>query len=112
MLEALGLIFFLALVIERITDRIVKGLPSLASFAWGISWLLGLAIAFGYRLDILAALGFQVGFTDGYATWTTIALTGTILGGGSNFVKEIVDLVKARRDEARANIITDDRVEE
>ena len=94
-MQVITLILVLAFVVEGITEKVHEQYPKIAKWLlWGISWVIGLVLAFGLGLDILVALG----FTDLNVVWSWVpmAITGTAIGAGSNFINRIIEFIKNR----------------
>lgn len=75
------LLVFLATFVEWISERFfapftkLKGWPMVL-----ITSAIGIALCFGFKVDAMAL----VGFTGEYASWLGYAITGIIIGSGSN----------------------------
>ena len=95
----LGLAFFLALVVERVIEFVVRPLIEAAAKAAGwdvervsvalpyVSALLGAAVAWGFGLDLFAELAAAAGLAP--AVWFTRALTAIVVAGGSNLLHDL-----------------------
>jgi hypothetical protein len=95
----LALAFFLALVVERVIEFVIRPLIEAAVKAGGwdvakvslilpyISAVLGAAVAWGFGLDLFADLAAAAGLTP--AVWFTKALTAVVVAGGSNLLHDL-----------------------
>lgn len=95
----LGLAFFLALVVERVIEFVIK--PLIENLARAAGWdvekvgvvipyiaaALGAAVAWGFGLDLFADLATAAGLTP--AAWFTRALTAVVVAGGSNLLHDL-----------------------
>lgn len=89
------LVTLLALIVEGVVEKVHEAYPKMAKWLlWGISWALGLLLAFGLRLDLLVALGFTD--LDVLWAWMPYAITGLAIGAGSNFLNRIIEFVKTK----------------
>lgn len=86
----LGTFVFFAILIERVIEYFVK--PRIGSqYIIYVALLLALVVSFGYKLDLIAALGLAAEGFIGYA------LTGIVLAGGSNFLNDIIGRVRQNK---------------
>lgn len=95
----LALAFFLALVVERVIQFVVK--PLIESLARAAGWdvervglvipylaaLMGAGVAWGFGLDLFAGLAEVAGLTP--AAWFTRGLTAVVVAGGSNLLHDL-----------------------
>lgn len=95
----LALAFFLALVVERVIQFVIK--PLIESLARAAGWdvervslvipyiaaILGAGVAWGFGLDLFAALAGAAGLAP--AAWFTRALTAVVVAGGSNLLHDL-----------------------
>jgi hypothetical protein len=95
----LALALFLALVVERVIEFVIK--PLIENLARAAGWDgekvgliipyvaagLGAAVAWGFGLDLFADLAAAVGLTP--AAWFTRALTAVVVAGGSNLLHDL-----------------------
>lgn len=101
--QVLAFAFFLALVVERVIEFVVKPLllgalkaalkdEERAKEKAGlvipyVAFGFGAALAWGFGLDLFAGLAAAVGLEP--ATWFTLALTAIVVGGGSNLMHDL-----------------------
>lgn len=97
--SVLTLALFLALVVERVIEFVIKPLVEILARAVGwdvekvglvipyIAALLGAAVAWGFGLDLFADLAIAVGLSP--AAWFTRALTAVVVAGGSNLLHDL-----------------------
>ena len=102
-LQVLAFAFFLALVVERVIEFVVKPLIHNGVKATGqteeeaaaktaliipyVAWLFGAALAWGFGLDLFAGMAAAVGLEP--APLFTQALTAIVVGGGSNLMHDL-----------------------
>lgn len=86
--------FMLAFIAEGTTEYLfAEPLTKLTSATWAstatkyISLLVGVALAFGFGLDVLRVVA--PGLTP-VAPWVGVILTGVLIGRGSNFLNDFV----------------------
>ena len=88
-MQLYALVFFLAFFTETIVEYIL-GTPmdkiaQVKPFKWCLMYasaVVGVLLAFFYRLDVVAEL-------YGEATWVGMVITGLAVGRGSNFVHDL-----------------------
>lgn len=97
--SVLTLALFLALVVERVIQFVIKPLVENLARAAGwdvervgvvipyISAALGAAVAWGFGLDLFADLAAAAGLSP--AVWFTKALTALVVAGGSNLLHDL-----------------------
>lgn len=97
--EVLALAFFLALVVERVIQFLVRPLIENLVKAIGkdvekvglilpyVAALLGALVAWGFGLDLFADMAAAVGLTP--AVWMTRGLTALVVAGGSNLLHDL-----------------------
>lgn len=95
----LALAFFLALVVERVIEFVIRPLIEAALKAMSkdvekvslilpyLSALLGGGVAWGFGLDLFAGLAAAAGLTP--AAWFTKLLTAIVVAGGSNLLHDL-----------------------
>lgn len=95
----LTLAFFLALVVERIIQFVVRPLIENAVKLWGgdpeqvglvlpyVAAVMGFAISYGFGLDLFAAMADAAGLAP--ASWLTMGLTALVVAGGSNLLHDL-----------------------
>lgn len=88
--SVLGAALFMALVLERLIELLVKpSLPeNLAPAVPYIAAVLGLLVAFGFAIDLITPTLEQFGVTPA-VSWAGKVITGLILGGGSNLIHDL-----------------------
>ena len=97
--SVLTLALFLALVVERVIQFVIKPLVENLARAAGwdvakvgvvipyISAALGAGVAWGFGLDLFADLAAAAGLSP--AVWFTKALTALVVAGGSNLLHDL-----------------------
>ena len=86
MLLALALAFLTESMVEYLFGQAVDHLPALAAWRWSLMYIaaiVGVFLAFYYRLDLLALIG-------GAATPVGYAFSGLIIGRGANYLHDFV----------------------
>ncbi len=85
-----GAVTSIAVVIERLVQFLVK--PAVpAKFTKAVPYVavaLGVLTAFGLNLDLLSPFLGQAGITPA-VDWAGKALTGLLMGGGSNLIHDL-----------------------
>lgn len=86
----LGAGIFIALVIERLVELLVKpALPEQAQPAVPyVAAGLGLLAAFGFSIDLITPTLAQFGITPS-VSWAGKVVTGLLVGGGSNLLHDL-----------------------
>jgi len=89
-IAVLGAGVFMALVLERLVELLVKpALPEAAKPAVPyISAVAGLLLAFGFAIDLITPTLAQFGVVPA-VDWAGKVVTGLLLGGGSNLVHDL-----------------------
>lgn len=97
--SVLAIAFFLALVVERIIQFVVRPLIENAVKAMGrdledaglvlpyIAAVMGGALSFGFGLDLFAGMAQAAGLTP--EAWLTKGLTALVVSGGSNLLHDL-----------------------
>ena len=94
MISALVLVFLLALLIEKLVERVkdILGVKLPTWVTWLISVALGVAFCIVFQINIFPLLGFQSDLL--LAIWLGQALTGVIVACGSNFTHDLLDNIQ------------------
>ena len=102
--EILLIVFGLALIIERVTEKIVHLLPAGPKkvYAWAVSTALGLLICFAFRFGIMRELGLISGLA--LAAWLDYLITGILLASGSEPVHSIVEALAIKKQELQKRV--------
>lgn len=95
----LTLAFFLALVMERVMQFVIRPLIEnlFKLFGWDlekvglllpyIAAVLGAVISYGFGLDLFAGMATAAGLAP--AAWLTMGLTALVVAGGSNLLHDL-----------------------
>lgn len=83
-------IFLLAMLIERFVELFIKPIEKIKPFVAYIAIVLGIAVSLAYGIDIPA----MAGLTAGYV-WVGQVISGIIIGGGSNYVNEVISFIRS-----------------
>ena len=102
--EILVIVFGLALIIERVTEKILHLVPvhPRKVYAWIVSTTLGLVICFVFRFGIMRELGLVSGLT--IAGWLDYLITGILLASGSEPVHSIVAALAMKKEEIQKRV--------
>jgi hypothetical protein len=95
----LVLVFFLALIVESLTEyffgRVFDKIPALTGYKWALMYVaavVGVLGAWVYQFDLIALLAAYVGAPIQLLVPTPmgIVLTGLAIGRGSSFIHDLV----------------------
>lgn len=86
-MQALALIFALAVLVEGLVEYF--GAPIPTAYKRYVAALVGVALCIVYGADLLAILGFTAS-----VPYVGAALTGLIVGRGSNYLNDLVTRLK------------------
>lgn len=102
--EILLIIVGLALIIERVTEKILHLVPARPKkiFAWVVSTVLGLVICFAFRFGIMRELGLVSGLT--ISAWLDYLITGILLASGSEPVHSVVAALAIKKQEMQKRV--------
>jgi hypothetical protein len=102
--EILLIVFGLALIIERVTDKVLHLVPAHPKkiYAWMVSTALGLVICFVFRFGIMRELGMVSGLA--IAAWLDYLITGILLASGSEPVHSIVAALDMKKEEIQKRV--------
>ena len=90
MMTVMGTILLFGLILETLIE-FIKDVSDKQALTWVLgASLLGIAISFNYDINLLASLGL-VGKTGIFDT----VLTGIAIGGGSNLIFDLFDMIKS-----------------
>ncbi|MEO0094591.1 MAG: hypothetical protein ABIL46_06230 [candidate division WOR-3 bacterium] len=95
------LLIALSLVVERVTEKILYILPQGKNrvYAWIVSTVLGLIIAFSFQFGFLKELGLSTG--SNFGQYVDCFITGLLIACGSEPIHSIVDGLAYKRDELK-----------
>lgn len=97
--KVLAMAFSLAMVVERVTEFVIRPLLANAMKAAGkdeakvglvipyITAIFGGLLSWGFGLDLFAGLAANAGLEP--ASWLTLLLTAVVAGGGSNLLHDL-----------------------
>lgn len=101
--ETLAFAFFLVMVVERVTEFVVKPLignilklagqseettaEKLGNILPFVTAVMGATLSYGFGIDLFAGLAASAGLEP--AAWLTQLLTAIVLGGGSNLLHDL-----------------------
>lgn len=89
-MEALG-ILFLAMLVEGTVNYLAGDSEATRPYLRYITLALGIGAAVAYRVDIPAMVGLI-----GMWPWVNYAISGIIIGRGSNYTHDILEWVRSR----------------
>lgn len=95
----------LAVIVETVTEYLKTAAPGFANLPWAkllVTFALGEALCFVCGADVLAALGLAES-----VPYIGTALTGLLVGGGSNIVYTLVKRIKGAGDKLAASLEID-----
>ncbi len=101
MAKVLILVLALALIVERITQKVLFLLPISEKkvWAWIVSTGLGLLISFSFSFGIIRELGLGTGYR--VACWVDYFITGLLISSGSEPVHSIVEALAMKKNELK-----------
>ncbi len=95
------LLLALSLIVERITEKILYVLPAGKNrvYAWLISTILGLVIAYTFRFGFITELGLNG--NSNFSSLVDYFVSGLLIACGSEPVHSIVDGLAYKREELK-----------
>ena len=92
-MDTLMLALTLAVIVERLVNAVKSQLGIPDPYKWvyaAIGWVLGVAFAFAFGLDVFAGFGHPIAVPT-----VAVILTGLVIGGGSNITSDVVQWFRA-----------------
>jgi len=99
--KILILLLALSLIVERVTEKILYILPAGKNrvYAWFVSTVLGLIVAFSFQFGFIKELGLDTG--SNISHWIDYIISGLLIACGSEPIHSIVDGLAYKRDELK-----------
>lgn len=81
-------VFFLAIIVEGITEHLKQGFPSISEktgLILVITWVLGIGMCLAFGIDMFALFG-----VEARVPWAGEVLTGIAIARGANYVYDLI----------------------
>lgn len=91
----------LALIVERVTEKILYIVPTQNKriYAWLISTFLGVLISFAFRFGLIQQLGLSSSLQ--IAQWVDYMITGLLIASGSEPIHSFIEILALKKKELK-----------
>lgn len=99
--NALILLLGLALIIERVTEKILYIVQTQNNrlYAWLVSIFLGILISFTFRFGFIQELGLSSSLQ--IAQWVDYVITGLLIASGSEPIHSLIEILALKKKELK-----------